>query len=290
MNLFEKKLSIDELKEIHKDVMFLEDFVNSALEIRTFNLLDYSSFGRSFSSFLADYNLPQLYRKFVTGYNETIKNEFSYDNNTINELISLGGFPTIFLRNSFFIKDLTDLFLKDKFKRESEFERSFYSSLKDWSDEWIVKRQQRIGIGISDLTIEYKNEKVAIELKKGVALNKDVLQASGYCRNDSGFSSILIAQKFDNETLKFAEELNVSCYAYCFGRPMNEEVPEFFVLDKVNDVGSKTKIHEELTEIDSCGGHTISFFKKADYVDVFHKSVEGNKNLIDKLLNILQTA
>lgn len=288
MNFLEKKLSIFEIKGIHNDVSFFEDFINSVIKAKEFNLLAYSNLGRSFSAFLANYNLPQIYRKFVTEYNKTIKNEFSQDNQLINQILISIGFVGVFYQDSFYLKDLTDLFSNNKFKKESNFEQSFYSSLIGWSDEWSVKRQQHVGSGICDLTIEYANEKVAIELKKGVALSKDVLQASGYYRKDSGFDSILIAQKIDNDALKLAEEMNISCYEYCLGWPISSDVPEFFFLEKVNNIVSKTKIHDEFKEIESCGGHTIKFFEKNDYIKEFNDSVQQNKKLINTLIGILE--
>lgn len=288
MNFLEKKLSIAEIKGIHSDVYLFDKFIDTIIKIKELSLIEYSSLGRSFASLLADYNLPQLYRKFVSKYNQTIKNTFTEDNKMVNEILkSLGVFGLMHM-DSFYIKDLTDLFSNGKFKKESKLEQSLFKSLTTWSEEWVVKCQQHVGSGVSDLTIELGNDKVAIELKKGLARSKDVLQTSGYYRKNSGYKAILIAQSFDSDALRLSEELNIACYGYCLATPDSEEVPEFFILDKVNNVYFDTKVEEELKDIDFCGGHPISFFKKADFCEVFNESIHQNKKLLNNLIGILE--
>ncbi len=139
----------------------------------------------------------------------------------------------------FDLKDKTDLFkgdgFKKSFKKEKDLQKSIFKTLSYLTDELKVGKERKLKNGICDLFLEYEGgNSTAVELKKGRALIKDVFQAYSY--ESLGTDAVLIAKSFTDEVLELANKLGVPCYCYILE---DSEVPWVMVMEKANDITSK---------------------------------------------------
>ncbi|MGE8038131.1 hypothetical protein [Lysinibacillus sp. NPDC093692] len=137
---------------------------------------------------------------------------------------------------------------KERFKLEKDLEKVLNQEFIDYyNNEITVKKQEYLGYGKSDLSI---NNKIAIELKINKAKRKDVYQTFEYSFAEEIETLCLIAKEFDESVLKIANKLNVDCYSYSFIREEADETlyPIGIWLDKKTNT-SPNLFDEYLSDI-----------------------------------------
>lgn len=227
------------------------------------SFLGFASFGSVISSALADNNRFEDYKVFVGIFNRLLNDHFKESLELVSqvytELSSYEGFQVILRKPYFQIEDKTNIFTKREFKREADLERILYESLINWDDGWSVKKQRYVGKGLSDITVLRQKEKIAIELKKGKALRKDIYRTVEYTAGESEYKGVLIASEFDEEVIELANKLKVNCYEYQLAYPVDGVLPESIYLESVNEAREKTIIELDIENANYVGGHLIDY-------------------------------
>lgn len=287
---FEVTIPIEIIKDRFSVVKDMDKVLDIYFKESKTDFFNFYPFGAGISEMLGKHRRFDDHRKFVNIYNSLLNEYFIGELDLVNYIYNTlyihEGFTVIFGKRYLTLRDKTDIFDGHEFKIESHLENILFESFKSWDISWCVKRQQRIGEGISDLSIISNKEKLAIELKKGVSTRKDVYQAYEYTKANSNYKAILIAKRFDDTTLKLADELGINCYEYCLATFLGESVPCSVYLEPVNSSVQKTQIENDFLIINECDGHSILF---KDFVD----SVKAEKEAllyVKKLINDLKRA
>jgi hypothetical protein len=295
MNQLPLDVTLDKhlIENIHKSTPFVREIVNNFMVSDKMNIFDYHLFGMITSNFLLKHLLYNDYVKFVKRYNETMFTEYKEPNEFFRQ-----AYTQLALRKGLFIsvppnltlKDVTNIFKNNEFVRENDLETTLFNSLKDWDDKWIVKRQQHIGKGKSDISIINGKDKLVFELKKTSAKRKDVFQVLEYTANNSGYLPILIASDFDDDVIDLANKLNVNCYRYSLGTLYGDLIPTTVFLDPVNNARDKTETEISIEEINYCDGHLIEFCKPIPIGEILETSQKITSNFISVLEELIKLA
>lgn len=290
----DKKVSKKYFKKIHCNLDDASRVMDHLFEEDELTVFDYATFGMCYSSGLAEKYRYEDYRSFVEKYNYALVEAFKTPMDFIKEVYSyLGahvGFHKLLGSIKLHIDDKTDIFKGEEFKSEADLERILFASLKNWTEEWTVSRQRNIGHGKCDIDVVAQGEKLAIELKKSHAQRKDVYQTVEYANGGSGYAAVLIAKRFDDDTIQLANDLKVVCYEYLLAREEGAHLPYTLFLERKNQPRKLTNIELMLEEMDYCDGHLIdfkgiptsssAFYKSREMVLRFHEDLLQAANLI----------
>jgi len=275
-DIFSERITMRELNDAYSEIVDVKKYFGEKEEVGFFEHL---VFGHVVSENLLSLEKFRIYEDFILKYNNTVDSVFG-ESLKFQEIVSKGWYQ---FETLIYLENKTKLFLKNEFLRESKLEDTIYEDLIRWSYDWGIGRQERIGYGICDITIEYKNEKVAIELKKGKALRKDVYQAFEYSLKNSGYSPMLIASKISEDVLELANKLNVICYEYYLCTCDNETSPSYIYLNKVSDTGEMTEIENEIMEMQQASqAFPIEYTEKKTVDNNFSRFKDKTLNLMNK--------
>lgn len=239
----------------------------------------------SFSSFVsychayAKYLLVQstfdVYGIFIDTFNRIVVQDEEYKLHEDNQKEMWFG------RNheKLLISDERVLIEKEAFRFEKDLEDIIFRDLVGYyGQEKIVKRQEYLGFGKSDISI---NGEFAIELKVGKAKRKDVYQTLEYSFGENVKRVCLIAKEIDMDVSEIAKRLNVDCYNYSFVREDNtDSYPIGVYFEKVTK--SNPNLFDEYLE--DIGGVTLfSFYDPLfDFAEEMRKAIQ----IIDAVANL----
>lgn len=273
-------------KDFHGARDYISRFFNDVNRVTVFEHLH---FGYAFSSALYEVYRTEDYKKFVSKYNETTKKQFAMSIKAIDELFTTLGLHVNFLsalnKPKLFIEDQTNIFDDTKFKLEKDLEENIYEFMNYWSNDWKVYRQKDVGYGKCDIVLEHKDERVAIELKKGKAERKDVYQTIEYSKGNSGYKPMLLAHSFSDNAIELAREYHLNCYEYAIGTVKGLEVPGVFYPIPAYDFLEETLIDNEFGEIVQCDGFLIEYSVPAS--NIAHELANEELKKFQNALNSL---
>lgn len=269
---FDKAKLINSLPKEHADIYKKSFKTEDGISYDFFNFV---SFCHAYADFLLNSGSFNTYELFTDSFNRLIEkdevyrliknifeNEFTLCHNT------LIGLELNKVLNGILISDKRIPVNNKDFKAESDLELLISSELKDFfGNEINIKRQQRIGYGITDILID---NSVAIELKKSKATRMNVYQTFEYSFDDRKPDLCLIASEFDDKTLKIATALGVSCYTYSFIYEENvNEYPVGIYLDKMN-ITNRSRFDDYMFEMNN--SMFISYHNPIfNFNDIFNK-------------------
>lgn len=234
------------------------------------------SYCHAYAKYLLNQSSFNVYDIFIDAFNSVVKNDETYK---FHQKVQ----KCIFLSRNYeklLIQDERIQFEKCVFKYERDLENVIFQDFIDYyGDEKSIKRQEYLGYGKSDISIDGK---FAIELKIGKAKRKDIYQTFEYSFAENIENVCLIAKDIDNNVLKIANKLKVDCYSYSLVKEddIEDSYPIGVYFEKITN--SKTNNFDEYLQ--DIGGLTLfSFYNpKFDFTKVLQDTVE----LIDDVTKI----
>lgn len=256
------------------------------------NFSTFVSYCHAYAKYLLVQSSFDAYEIFIDAYNGVVVQDEEYKLHQENQKEILFG------RNykNLLICDERIQIEKENFRFEKDLENMIFKDFIDYyGDEKSIKRQEYLGFGRSDISI---NGQFALELKIGKAKRKDVYQTFEYSFDKNIKRVCLIAKEISDDVLKIAEKLNVDCYNYSFVREEEtDSYPMGVYFEKVTR--SNSNLFDEYLE--DVGGVTLfSFYDPLfDFNKEMKKSLEIiesvtcltsdlNEKRIEKLLVILE--
>jgi hypothetical protein len=274
-------IKLKDIVELHSDQIKIKEYFAS-FDPNKIDLLSYYVFAKVAAHQLITHQQFNEYLEFRDEYNSYIQKNFGEELKFIkNQLVSV---LTILHAShaDISLPDLTDIFKKDEFSKESDLKKILYNALNGWEDNEVVKQEQVVGFGRCDISVEGERGKVAIELKKGKAKRKDVYQAFEYSVGGSGFSPVLIAKEFSNDVLVLAKELKVACYHYKLVNEPGQCRPCDIYIDKVDSKGQSVFIEEYFAEMFQSGALEIEYVENTKipvFTEKYLKEAEEKRAL-----------
>jgi hypothetical protein len=223
---------------------------------------------KEYQTILKTYNqdVSERFKNYIDAYSALVPR--FYD----SLIVKLHNQP--FTHNDFLVKDEYSRLLngKDtgKFSREDYLEEVFTEAILDFSSfgnpsqPYIIENQKKTSNGTIDILVRNEHNAVIFELKKGKAKRKDVYQVHDYsgAKELDGLNKecVLVANAFDDEIIKLANSLGVSCISYQVVTGIDD--PYFLLLaSKANNVHANEIFNRYFDEViyysDEFDGHAI---------------------------------
>lgn len=239
----------------------------------------FAPFCQAYAEYLLNRSSYTKYGEFISEYNRVVVQDELYKDYKETQ-DSLTSFLGIFNRNynKAKLEDKRIPIENNEFRFERDLEDELYKAFQDYfGNELKVKRQEYLGYGKSDLTL---NDVVAIELKRGKALRRDVYQTFEYSFEKKIKTCCLIAAEFDESVLEISKKLKVDCYSYSF---MYEDVTGYPIGFWVEKVTSSRKTHFDklLNEMDNAV-HFTNYDPLFDIDETFNNKFSEVKEIMER--------
>jgi len=274
-------LKLKDIVERHSDQIKIKEYFAS-FDPEKIDLLSYYVFAKVASHQLITHQHFNEYLQFRDEYTSFVQENFGEEIKFIKGILTTEFTFLHAARADIPLPDLTAIFKKDEFNKESDLKKTIYNALSGWEDEGSVKTEQVVGFGRCDISVDSDRGKLAIELKKGKAKRKDVYQAFEYSVGGSGFSSVLIAKDFPEDVLILARELKVACYSYQLVSEPGQCRPCDIYIDKVDSKGHSVFIEEYFAEMFQSGALEIEYIENTKipvFTEKYLKEAEEKRAL-----------
>lgn len=282
-------MKMEEVNELRKAcfIDFMPENIKAAYLLDgkdDYHLHRFAPFCHAYADYLLNQGCYSKYGTFIEDFNFIVACDELYQYYKKTQESLTGGLAKglgflCYNYERFKIKNKRVPVKKYEFEFESDMENELFNAFKDYfGNDLKVSKQEVLGYGKSDLTI---NDKIAIELKKGKALRKDVYQTFEYSFEKKISSCCLIAASFDEKVLNIARKLQIDCYSYSF---IYEEVftdyPIGFWIEKISE-SPGNRFDKVLDEMDKA-----VFFTNYDPAFNFNKIFDEKFKELKKVLEL----